>query len=151
MLAILAQTLATKKNKRAVSLSNQVTIAIVDDDAAVRNATDGLLRALGFAALKYSSAEQFLSSGRVKDISCLITDVRMPGMNGVDLQSKLIAQGYRIPMIFMTAFSEQQTRDRAMCDGAFGFLTKPFSEKTLIDCIASALNSTRAAAIALPQ
>ena len=124
-------------------MSEQTTIiAIVDDDPAVRRGASGLLRSLGFSAIDFSSAEEFLSSGRAKDISCIITDVRMPGMSGVELQDRLIADGHRVPIIFMTAFPEERTKTRALKAGAFGFLTKPFAQNALLDCVNSALRGS---------
>ena len=117
-------------------------IAIVDDDPAVRRGTSGLLKSLGYAAIDFSSAEEFLSSGRAKDISCVITDVRMPGMGGIELQDRLIDAGHKIPVIFMTAFPEERTKARAIKAGAFGFLTKPFAQNTLLDCVHSALRGS---------
>jgi FixJ family two-component response regulator len=120
-------------------LDQQTTIAIVDDDEAVRSGISRLLRSLGFAAISFSSAEEFLSSGQARKSSCLITDVRMPGMSGIELQDELIAQGFELPIIFMTAFDEEQTRSRAINAGAHEFLTKPFKEETLINSINAAL------------
>ena len=121
-------------------MSEQTTIiAIVDDDPAVRHGASGLLRSLGFTAIDFSSAEEFLNSGRAKDISCVITDVRMPGMSGIELQDQLIAAGHKVPIIFMTAFPEERTKARAIKAGAFGFLTKPFTQNNLLDCVHSAL------------
>ena len=117
-------------------------IAIVDDDPAVRRGTSGLLKSLGFSAIEFSSAEEFLNSGRAKDISCVITDVRMPGMSGVELQDRLIAAGHKVPIIFMTAFPEERTKARAIKAGAFGFLTKPFAQNALLDCVNSALRGS---------
>ena len=118
------------------------TIAIVDDDPAVRRGINGLFRSLGFAAVDFSTAEEFLSSGRAKDMSCVITDVRMPGMSGIELQDQLIAAGHTIPVIFMTAFPEERTKTHAIKAGAFGFLTKPFAQNTLLDCVYSALRAS---------
>ena len=124
-------------------MSERTTIiAIVDDDPAVRRGISGLLRSLGFAAIDFSSAEEFLNSGRATDISCVITDVRMPGMSGIDLQDRLIAAGHKIPVIFMTAFPEERTKTRAIKAGAFGFLTKPFAQNALLDCVHSALRGS---------
>jgi len=117
-------------------------IAIVDDDPAVRRGTSGLLKSLGFSAIEFSSAEEFLSSGRAKDISCVITDVRMPGMSGIELQDRLIAAGHKIPIIFMTAFPEERAKTRAIKAGAFGFLTKPFAQNALLGCVHSALRGS---------
>jgi FixJ family two-component response regulator len=114
-------------------------ISIVDDDESVREATKTLLRSLGYGAATFTSAEDFLQSGRVNDTSCLITDVQMPGLNGVELQSRLIAQGSHMPMIFVTACTEEKTRARALKAGAIGFLTKPFKEESLIEYIHAAL------------
>jgi len=93
-------------------------ISIVDDDQAVREATKGLVRSLGYCTSTFSSAEEFLESDRLHDTSCLITDLNMPGLNGVELQSRLLADGYRMPIIFITAFSEETARARAMKAGA---------------------------------
>ena len=122
-------------------MSGQTTIiAIVDDDPAVRHGASGLLRSLGFAAIDFSSAEEFLNSGRAKDISCVITDVRMPGMSGIELQDRLIAAGHKVPVIMMTAFPDEGIRSRAIKAGAVGLLTKPFDQETLLDCVNSALH-----------
>ena len=124
-------------------MSERTTIiAIVDDDPAVRRGTSGLLKSLGFSAIEFSSAEEFLNSGRAQDISCVITDVRMPGMSGIDLQDRLIAAGHKIPIIFMTAFPEERAKTRAIKAGAFGFLTKPFAQDALLDCVNSALRGS---------
>jgi FixJ family two-component response regulator len=114
-------------------------ISIVDDDESVREATKGLVRSLGYTAATFASAEDFLQSNQVDDTSCLITDVQMPGLSGVELQSQLIAQGNSTPMIFVTAFPEERTRARALKAGAIGFLTKPFNEERLIEYIHAAL------------
>jgi len=114
-------------------------ISIVDDDKSVRNAAGALLRSLGYSTATFASAEEFLQSGRLQETACLITDVQMPGMSGVDLQNHLIASGDRTPVIFVTAFPEQGLRERTLRAGAFGFLSKPFSEESLIACLDKAL------------
>ena len=114
-------------------MSKSQIVSIVDDDASVRAAMRSLLRSLGFVAFAFESAEDFLRSPRVDDSSCLITDVQMPGMSGLDLQDRLIAQGSRIPIIFITAFPEQNIRSRAQASGARGFLEKPFAARTVIE------------------
>ena len=114
-------------------------ISIIDDDASIRVATQSLVRSLGFAVCTFASAADFLQSPRMNDTSCVIADVQMPGMSGVELQSLLIAQGHRTPMIFITAFHEESVRARAMKAGAIGFLSKPFSGQTLIECLEMAL------------
>jgi FixJ family two-component response regulator len=115
-------------------------ISIVDDDESVRDAAEDLLRSLGYGASAFASAEDFLQSGRVEDTSCLITDVHMPGLSGIELQSLLIAQGNRTPVIFMTANPEQSICAVAMNAGAVGVLSKPFKEQSLIDCLNTALH-----------
>jgi FixJ family two-component response regulator len=114
-------------------------ISVIDDDASVRTATDNLLRSLGYAVRTFVSAEEFLGSARLNDTSCVIADVQMPGMSGVDLQTRLLTQGYRVPFIFMTAFPEETIRARALKAGAICFLTKPFDRLTLIRCLDAAL------------
>ncbi|HEY6256783.1 MAG TPA: response regulator [Xanthobacteraceae bacterium] len=114
-------------------------ISIVDDDKSVREAAKALIRSLGYAAATFGSAEEFLESGCLRDTACLITDVQMPGMSGVDLQSHLMKNGHCTPVIFVTAFPEESIRKRALDAGAFGFLCKPFSEDSLIACLNKAL------------
>jgi FixJ family two-component response regulator len=110
-------------------------VSVVDDDASVRSALASLVRSLGFVAFAFESAEDFLSSPRVDDSACLITDVQMPGMNGLDLQDCLIAQGRRIPIIFITAFPEQASQSRAQARGALAFLEKPFRGGAMIELL----------------
>jgi FixJ family two-component response regulator len=114
-------------------------ISVVDDDASVRAATTRLLKALGFAAHAFASANEFLQSPRLRDTSCLIADVQMPGMSGVQLQEYLIAQGHSTPIIFITAFPEDSIREQAMNAGAICFLSKPFDGARLIECVDRAL------------
>ena len=116
-------------------------IAIVDDDKGVRVALERLLRSLGHNASAFGSAEEFLKSEKLHDTSCLITDVRMPGLTGIDLQDRLIADGHRIPIIFMTAHPDDNVRARAMKAGAVGFLVKPVDTRHLIGCIEKALQA----------
>jgi len=114
-------------------------ISIVDDDESVREATKGLVRSLGYNAATFASAEEFLSSDRVHDTSCVIADVQMPAMSGLDLQAHLLAEGYRVPFIFITAFSIDSARARALKAGATCFLAKPFAGEALIKCLDTAL------------
>jgi len=114
-------------------------ISIVDDDESVREATKGLIRSLGYVAATFASAEEFLASDRLHDSACLITDVQMPGMNGIELQNCLIAEGHQLPIIFITAFAEAKVRTQALANGAVGFLRKPFSDEKLITCLDKAL------------
>jgi len=118
-------------------------ISIVDDDKSVREAAKMLVKSLGYTTATFASAEEFLESGRLPDTACLITDVQMPGMSGVDLQSHLTASGHSTPVIFVTAYPEASVRARALEAGAFGFLSKPFSEESLIACLDKALDHHR--------
>ena len=121
------------------TLSNHPVIAIIDDDASVLATTDSLLRSLGYVVHAFASAEDFLGSSHSNGASCVISDFQMPGMNGVELQAHLLAQGRRVPFIFITAYPDERTRARAMKAGATCFLTKPFDEPTLIRCLDAAL------------
>ena len=114
-------------------------ISIVDDDASVRVATDNLLRSLGYTVHTFASAEEFLRSIHFNDTSCVIADVQMPTMSGVELQALVLAQGHRVPFIFITAFPEETIRERAVKAGAICFLTKPFDRLTLIKYLDTAL------------
>ena len=97
-------------------------ITIVDDDRTVLIATSDLLKSLGYATATFASAEEFLQSGRMRETACLITDMQMPGMSGLDLQQHLVASGDTTPVIFVTAFPEESLRERALSAGAFGVL-----------------------------
>ena len=116
-------------------------IAIVDDDESFRRATLSFIRSLGYSAAAFPSADAFLNSNAVENTDCLITDVQMPGMSGIELQSHLIAQGHRVPVIFVTAFPETEARGRALRAGAIGFLGKPFGDQNLISCLDKALTT----------
>jgi FixJ family two-component response regulator len=118
-------------------------ISIVDDDKSVREAVNTLIRSLGYTTATFTSAEEFLDSGCLCDTSCLITDLQMPGMSGVDLQRHLAANGHCTPVILVTAHPEQSVRKRALDAGAIGFLSKPFSEESLIACLNKALDHSR--------
>jgi FixJ family two-component response regulator len=118
---------------------NSALISIIDDDRSVREAIQGLIRSLGYATAAFESAEEYLDSGRIRDTACIITDLQMPGLSGIDLQRRLIADGHRTPIIFVTAFPSDRLRKHALDAGAFGFLDKPFDEPSLIACIDRAL------------
>jgi FixJ family two-component response regulator len=130
------------------SLSNPPVISIIDDDGSVRAATRNLVRSLGYVVHTFASAEDFLQSPYLNDTSCVITDVRMPDMSGLDLQAHLLAkgQGQTFPFIFVTAFSVESDRDRALKAGATCFLSKPFDGEALIECLEAALARNDAAA-----
>lgn len=114
-------------------------ISIIDDDRSIRAGTNRLVRSLGFEAHTFGSAEEFLQSPYRHDCSCVIADIRMPGMSGDGLQKLLIDEGHQLPIIFVTAFPEEATRERTLEAGAIAFLSKPFDGKTLIKCLATAL------------
>src|ERR1700730_778865 len=114
-------------------------ISIVDDDESVREATKSLVRFLGYGVATFASAEDFLQSNQINDTECVISDVQMPGLSGVELQSQLIAGGNRTPIIFITASLEERTRARALTAGGVGVLSKPFNEERLIEYIHTAL------------
>jgi FixJ family two-component response regulator len=114
-------------------------ISIVDDDPSVREAMEGLVRSLGFDAVTFPSAEDFLQSDQIDETTCLITDVQMPGLSGVELQSHLISRGSAVPIIFVTASPERRIEAQVRSAGAVGFLNKPFDDKTLIACLDQAL------------
>jgi FixJ family two-component response regulator len=116
-------------------LSKLPLVAIVDDDASVRATTDSLVRSLGYAVNTFGSAEEFLRSKRVDDFSCVIADVQMPGMSGVDLQAHLLMLENRVPFIFITAFPEERVRAHVLGAGAIGYLTKPFDGDSLVQCL----------------
>jgi FixJ family two-component response regulator len=114
-------------------------ISIIDDDVSVRVAISRLVRSLGYLVHAFASADDFLKSKHANDTWCVIADVQMPGMTGIELQEVLKVQGRSLPIIFVTAFPEENIRARALKDGAVGFLSKPFDGTVLIDCIDSAL------------
>ena len=124
---------------KAVNLPKDPLISIIDDDTSVREATKGFVRSMGYAAESFASAEEYLELDHVADTACLITDIQMPAMSGAELQDRLIADGYRMPIIFVTAFPDSKMRARVLNAGACGFLTKPFSDESLIECLDKAL------------
>jgi FixJ family two-component response regulator len=119
-------------------------ISIVDADQGVREATNRLIRSLGYNVSTFASAEEFLKSERLRDTSCLITHLRMPGLSGIELQDQLIAGGHHMPVIFITSFPEDGVRARAMRAGAICFMSKPYSDEHLISCLDRTLKSAGA-------
>ena len=115
-------------------------IAIVDDDKSVQTSLQDLIEADGLTAKCFVSAEGFLKSGLQHTAGCLIADIRMAGMSGLELQARLKAQNSRIPIIFMTAHGDAKMRMQAMQEGAVEFLTKPFDDKVMLETIRAALN-----------
>ena len=116
-------------------------IAIVDDDESARSAIHGVLKSDGFKPQAFASAEEFLASGQQSETACLISDIRMPGMSGLELQARLAEEGYRIPIIFVTAYGDKRMRMQAMRGGAVCFLGKPFDDNVLLESVRVALES----------
>jgi FixJ family two-component response regulator len=116
-------------------------VAIVDDDDLMRSSLQGLLKAVGVPARAFASAEDFLKSGEQHQIACLIADIRMPGISGLELQAKLNAERCRIPIIFITAHGDEKMRMQALRAGAVEFLAKPFDDEVLIESVRAALES----------
>ena len=113
-------------------------ISIVDDDKSMRDATECLVRSLGYRTATFACAEEFIASGRLNDTACLITDVQMPGLSGLELQDHLIADGRALPVIFMTALADEEVCVRALRTGAVGFFRKPFNQDELAECLGRA-------------
>jgi FixJ family two-component response regulator len=113
-------------------------VAVVDDDESFRGALQRLLKSAGFPVQSFASAEDFLNSGRQRDTGCLITDIRMPGMSGLDLQAKLNSDHCPIPTIFITAHGDEKMRLQAMRGGAVKFLAKPFDDAILLESVRTA-------------
>src|SRR5580700_2561435 len=117
-------------------------ISIIDDDRSVREAVKSLIRSLGYDAVTFASAEEYLGTDRAHDSECIITDVQMPGMTGIDLRDRLVADGYRRPIIFMSALSAEDAGANALRTASSRFLRKPFSDDRLIDCLDWALKDS---------
>jgi FixJ family two-component response regulator len=116
-------------------------IAIVDDDEGVRSAVHAVLKSAGLSPRSFASAEEFLGYGKRSETACLIADIEMPGMNGLELQAKLAEDEGRIPIIFITAYGNTMTRMRAMNAGALDFLEKPFDDEVLLERVRTALGA----------
>lgn len=116
-------------------------VAIVDDDDSMRSALLGMLRVVGLPARAFSSAEEFLESGQQHAVACLIADIRMPGMSGLELQAKLNADRCRVPIIFLTAHGDEKMRMQALLAGAVEFMAKPFDDEALLESVRAALES----------
>jgi FixJ family two-component response regulator len=114
-------------------------ISIVDDDESVRDATKSLLRSSGYTAQSFSSAEEFLQSAPIEEIDCLVTDVQMPGLSGVELQDRLLSDGHDVPTIFISAFPNPRLERQVLKSGAIAYLRKPFKEEELLEHIGAAL------------
>ena len=121
-------------------------ISIIDDDALARGGICELVKSLGYRGITFSSAEHFLQSGAIAETTCLITDMQMPGLNGPELQEALHSRGYQTPVIVISPYPNEKHRTRALENGAVGYLSKPFDESSLIECLTVAieLQSSRA-------
>jgi FixJ family two-component response regulator len=138
------------ERRRRTDVTEADLISIVDDDESVREALESLIRSVGLRAEAFASAEDFLSSRHVEDTGCLILDVRMSGVGGFELHRRLRDSGRRIPTIFITAHADDETRARALEDGAVDFLPKPFTEQAVLRAIGSALDSDTGSAPSPP-
>ena len=116
-------------------------VAIVDDDDLMRSALQGLLKSVGLPAQAFASAEEFVKSGQQHQVGCLVADIRMPGMSGLELQAKLNADHCRIPTIFITAHGDEKMRMQALRAGAVEFMAKPFDDEALLESVRAALES----------
>jgi len=128
------------KSHQGKSATERPLLSVVDDDEMLRESLPDLLREFGFAARAFSSGPEFLSSDYVGDTRCLILDVAMPGMSGLDLQDELKRRGQAIPIIFITGQKDEDIRKRAFRQGAVKFLYKPFSDSALLDAVNTALS-----------
>jgi FixJ family two-component response regulator len=119
-------------------------VAIVDDDESIRAALQGFMKEAGLPAQAFASAEEFLGSGDLNQVGCLVADIRMPGMSGLELQARLNAERRRMPIVFITAHGDESMKMQALRAGAVEFLAKPFDEDVLLDCVRAAMeNRTR--------
>jgi FixJ family two-component response regulator len=120
-------------------MSEALLIAIVDDDQLARDGIRELVESLGYTAATFTSAEQFLQSAVLAQTTCLITDLQMPGLSGLDLQQELQSRGNHTPVIVITAYPNAKHRTRALNNGAVGFLSKPFDDRSLMECLTAAI------------
>ena len=116
-------------------------VAIVDDDESVRDAVGSLFRSMGFQTEPFAGGNEFLASPKLRAFRCLILDVQMPGMDGLELQHRLAATAHPIPIIFITAYNDEDVRTRALRGGAVSFLTKPFNDDALLGAVQSAIET----------
>jgi FixJ family two-component response regulator len=126
-------------NRKGEQLQNTRIVSIIDDDDEVRHAVQRLMRSRGFVTRAFASAEEFLQSPSLHQTMCVISDIQMPGMTGMELHDFMLRQGPRLPVIFLTAFPDERIEKRALAAGALGFLTKPFDAKRLISLVDTAV------------
>src|SRR5215813_6286473 len=132
-------------------MSEAPLIAIVDDDELARDGIRDLVESLGCAAVTFSSAERFLQSAVIAQATCLITDLQLPGQSGLELQEALRGRGYQMPVILVTAYPNDKHRTRALNNGAVDFLSKPFDERWLMECLTDAMKLHNKERSRLPQ
>jgi FixJ family two-component response regulator len=120
-------------------MSEITLISIVDDDAQARDGICELVESLGYRAVTFRSAEQFLESGMISETTCVITDLQMPGLSGLELQEALQSRGYSTPVIVITAYPNEKHQSRALNNGAVGFLSKPFDDGSLMEYLTAAI------------
>ena len=132
-------------------MSEAPLIAVVDDEKLARDGMRELVESLGYNAATFTSAEDFLQSGVVAQTTCLITDLQMPGLSGLDLQQELQSRGYHTPVILVTAYPTDKHRTHALKNKAVGFLSKPFSDSSLIECLTDAIKLYQESDSRLPQ
>ena len=116
-------------------MTRSSVIAVVDDDPGVRGSLDSLLRSAGMTSLPFTSAEALLDSGQQTHVACVVTDLHMPGMTGLELQAEIVRRGWSLPLIMMTAYPTPAAREQALAAGAVAFLTKPIDPDCLLDAI----------------
>jgi FixJ family two-component response regulator len=128
---------------RGEQFSEKPLISIIEDDAGVRKSLKRFIQSLGYASGTFATAEEYLASDLLRDTACLISDVQLPGMSGPDLQLRLTADGYRIPIVFVTGFFSETIQARVLTAGAIGYFAKPVDSSALIGCLEKALASIR--------
>jgi len=134
--------MVTQEEAKSMTIQEKAKlVTIVDDDESVRSALQGLMKVAGLPARAFASAEEFLESGQQHQTACLIADIRMPGMSGLELQAELNAESCRVPIIFITAHGDAKMRMQALRAGAVEFLAKPFDDEALLDSVRAALES----------
>ena len=131
------------KRTRETELPAKILISIVDDDESFRESLASLMRSLGFTVEAFSSGSDFLASAHFRHTRCLIADINMPRMTGVELHDHLVKAGYAIPTILITAYPDDSIRTRALADGVICYLSKPFAEAALLRCVRAALKRVK--------
>ncbi|HEV3332150.1 MAG TPA: response regulator [Bryobacteraceae bacterium] len=121
-----------------------IKIAVVDDDESVRESLLGLVESVGYDAAPFRSAEEFLNWKRSDEFACLILDIRLPGMSGLELYCQLITKDERVPAVFITAHTDRAVQSRALAKGASAFLLKPFKPEALLDAVRTAVAKSKA-------